>query len=84
MVIWRSKIKITNYQSPLFAIIGVGLYIHIFFIMVVNVDVLGATFSKAFAVVTPRWFKLERHLLFDACAKVFCANSLTWGMIYGL
>ena len=52
--------------------------------MVVNVDDLGATFSKAFAVVTPRRFKLERHLLFDACAKVFCANSLTWGMIYGL
>ena len=47
-------------------------------------DVLGATFSKAFAVVTPRYFKLERHLLFHACAKVFCANSLTWGMIYGL
>ena len=55
----------------MFAIIGVGLYIHIFFIMVVNMDVLGATFSKAFAVVAPRWFKLERHLLFDACAKVF-------------
>jgi len=52
--------------------------------MVVNVDVLGATFSKAFAVVTPRWFKLERHLLFDACAKVFYANSLAWGMVYGL
>ena len=77
-MLWRSKININNYLSPLFAIIGVGLYIHIFFIMVVNVDVLGATFSKAFAVVTPRWFKLERHLLFDACTKVFYANSLTW------
>ena len=80
----KSKININNYLSPLFAIIGVGLIIHIFFIMVVNVDVLGATFSKAFAVVTPRWFKLERHLLFDTCSKVFYANSLTWGMIYGL
>ena len=84
MVFWRSKINISNYLLPLFAIIRVGLYLHLFFIMVVNVDVLGATFSKAFAVVTPRYFKLERHLLFHACAKVFCANSLTWGMIYGL
>ena len=47
-------------------------------------DGFGATFSKAFAVVTPRRFQLEIHLLSDAYTKVFCAISLTWGMVYGL
>ena len=41
-------------------------------------DDLGATFSKAFAVVTPRWFKLE-----DTCCLTLALRFFTLIDLHG-